>query len=146
MQVKKPQFCILCNKNLKFKYKPDKSWNIPGFLCSDCHMKTTEEFVIKQKEEEAKIKQRQNQCFICNAIIDGDQKKNPRWQWGFENDVSLCKKCYDKKESDYQTKINFCVKCGKKIGFFRYNPKPKWQIDGQLCRKCWDMMNDSQNS
>jgi len=39
-------------------------------------MKTTEEFVIKKKEEEAKIKQRQNQCFICNAIIDGDQKKN----------------------------------------------------------------------
>jgi hypothetical protein len=108
-------------------------------------MKTTEEFVIKQKEEEAKIKQRQNQCFICNAILDGDQKKNPRWQWGFENDISLCKKCYDKKELDYQTKINFCVKCGKKIGFFRYNPKPKWQIDGQLCRKCWDMMNVSQN-
>jgi hypothetical protein len=109
-------------------------------------MKTTEEFVIKQKEEEAKIKQRQNQCFICNAIIDGDQKKSPRWQWNLENDVSLCKKCYDKKESDYQTKINFCVKCGKKIGFFRYNPKRNWQIDGQLCRKCWDMMNDSQNS
>ena len=145
MQVRKPQFCTLCNKNLKFKYKPDKSWNIPGFLCSDCHMKTTEEFVIKQKEEEAKIKQRQNQCFICNAIIDGDQKKNPRWQWGLENDISLCKKCYDKKELDYQTKINFCIKCGKKIGFFRYNPKPEWQIDGQLCRKCWDMMNVSQN-
>ncbi|MGB8573000.1 MAG: hypothetical protein WCD19_00940, partial [Nitrososphaeraceae archaeon] len=64
-------------------------------------MKTTEEFVIKQKEEEAKIKQRQNQCFICNAIIDGNQKKNPRWQWGLENDISLCKKCYDKKELDY---------------------------------------------
>ncbi|HSA72700.1 MAG TPA: hypothetical protein VLD84_01985 [Nitrososphaeraceae archaeon] len=108
-------------------------------------MKTTKEFVIKQKEEEAKIKQRQNQCFICNAIIDGDQKKNPRWQWGLETDISLCKKCYDKKELDYQTKINFCVKCGKKIGFFRYNPKPKWQIDGQFCRKCWDMINVSQN-
>jgi hypothetical protein len=108
-------------------------------------MKTTEEFVIKKKEEEAKIKQRQNQCFICNAIIDRDQKKNPRWQWGLENDISLCKKCYDKKESDYQTKINFCLKCGNKIGFFRYNPKPKWQIDGQLCRKCWDMMNVSKN-
>jgi len=108
-------------------------------------MKTTEEFVIKKKEEEAKIKQRQNQCSICNAIIDGDQKKNPRWQWGLENDISLCKKCYDKKELDYQTKINFCINCGKKIGFFRYNPKPEWQIDGQLCRKCWDMMNVSQN-
>jgi hypothetical protein len=21
---------------------------------------------------------------------------------------------------------------------FRYNPKPKWKIEGQLCRKCWD--------
>jgi len=108
-------------------------------------MKTIEEFVIKQKEEEAKIKQRQSQCFLCNAIIDGDQKKNPRWQWGLETSSYLCKKCYDKKELDYQTKINFCVKCGKKIGFFRYNPKPKWQIDGLLCRKCWDMMNVSQN-
>ena len=28
--------------------------------------------------------------------------------------------------------------CGAKLGFFRYNPKTKWKVDGQLCRKCWD--------
>jgi len=33
---------------------------------------------------------------------------------------------------------NFCSICGIKIGLIRYNPKPKWKIDGQLCKKCWD--------
>jgi hypothetical protein len=50
-----------------------------------------------------------------------------------------------KKNWLIKTKINFCVNCGKKIGFIRYNPKPKWKIDGQLCRKCWDTINVSQN-
>ena len=145
MQFRKPQFCTLCNKDLKFKYKPDKSWNIAGYLCSDCHMKTAREFMIRQKEEEEKINKKQNQCFVCNNIIESEKKKKPRWQWDMENDIFLCEKCYNQKESAYQTKINFCVKCGKKIGFIRYNPKPKWKIDGQLCRKCWDTINVSQN-
>jgi len=142
---RKPVFCTLCNKDLKFKYKPDKSWNITGYLCSDCHMKITREFMIKQKEEEEKINKKQNQCFICNDFIDPEKKKKPRWQWAMENDIYLCEKCYNQKELAYQNKINFCVNCGKKIGFIRYNPKPKWKIDGQLCRKCWDTINVSQN-
>jgi len=24
------------------------------------------------------------------------------------------------------------------MGLIRYNPKPKWNIEGQLCRECWD--------
>jgi hypothetical protein len=24
------------------------------------------------------------------------------------------------------------------MGFIRYKPKPKWKINGELCRKCWD--------
>lgn len=76
MLIRKPQFCTLCNKDLKFKYKPDKSWNIAGYLCSDCHMKMTREFMIKQKEEEEKINKKQNQCFICNDFIDPEKKRN----------------------------------------------------------------------
>ena len=144
MPFRKPHTCTLCNRDLNFKYKPEKSWNITGYLCSDCHMKTTKEFFVKQQEEEQLIK-KQNQCFICHNIIDQDKKKKARWQWGMENDIFLCEKCFNKKERDYQTKIDFCVKCGKKIGFIRYNPKPKWKLDGQLCRKCWDAINASQN-
>ena len=108
-------------------------------------MKTTKEFMIKQKEEEEKNNQKQDKCFICHGIVDQEKKKKARWQWGMENDILLCEKCYIQKEQDYQTKLNFCVRCGKKIGFIRYNPKPKWKIDGQLCRKCWDTINESQN-
>jgi hypothetical protein len=108
-------------------------------------MKTTKEFMIKQKEEEEKNNQKQGKCFICHDIVDQEKKKKARWQWGMENDIFLCEKCYTQKEQDYQTKVNFCVGCGKKIGFIRYNPKPKWKIDGQLCRKCWDTINASQN-
>jgi hypothetical protein len=108
-------------------------------------MKTTKEFIIKQQEEEEQLIKNQNQCFICHNIIEHEKKKKARWQWGMDNDIFLCEKCYVQKEQDYQTKANFCVKCGKKIGFIRYNPKPKWKIDGQLCRKCWDTINDSQN-
>jgi len=104
-------------------------------------MKTTKDFVIKQKEEEEKINKKQNQCFICNNNIDPEKKKKPRWQWNMDSDIFLCEKCYDQKELAYQTKINFCVHCGKKIGFVRYNPKPQWKIDGQLCRQCWDTIN-----
>ena len=108
-------------------------------------MKTTKEFFVKQQEEEEQLIKKQNQCFICHNIIDQDKKKKARWQWRMENDIFLCEKCYNKKEQDYQTKIDFCVKCGKKIGFIRYNPKPRWKVDGQLCRKCWDAINAAQN-
>ena len=108
-------------------------------------MKTTKEFVIKQKEEEKKMNEKQNRCFICKKHIEPGKKKKPRWQWNMEYDVFLCEKCFKQKESDYEKKINFCVNCGKKIGFVRYNPKPKWKIDGQLCRQCWDSINNTQN-
>jgi len=145
LQFRKPKTCTLCNRELKFRYKPEKSWNITGYLCSDCHMKTAKEFFIKQQEEEEQLIKKQNQCFICHKIVDQEKKKKARWQWNLENDVFLCEKCFNQKEQDYQTKVNFCVKCGKKIGFIRYNPKPQWKIDGQLCRKCWDTINGSQN-
>lgn len=145
LQFRKPQICSLCKKDLKFKYKPEKSWNITGYLCSDCHMKSAREFSVKQQEEKEQLIKKQNQCFICHKIVDPEKKKKSRWQWGLESDAFLCENCFNQKEQDYERKVNFCVKCGKKIGFIRYNPKPQWKIDGQLCRKCWDTINESQS-
>ena len=50
----------------------------------------------------------------------------------------LCKECFDKKEEGFAKKKNYCSLCGMKMGLIRYNPKGKWKVDGQLCRKCWD--------
>ena len=47
----------------------------------------------------------------------------------------LCKKCFDKKESDFNKKKDFCSVCGNKLGLIRYNAKSSWKIKGQLCRK-----------
>jgi hypothetical protein len=58
-----------------------------------------------------------------------------------DSGIVLCPQCYDKSEAEFTRKLNFCAICSKKIGFIRYNPKPKWAIDGQLCRRCWDERN-----
>jgi len=50
----------------------------------------------------------------------------------------LCKSCFDKKEKEFTKKKNFCCICGTELSFIRYNPKSKWNLDGQLCRDCWD--------
>jgi rRNA maturation endonuclease Nob1 len=50
----------------------------------------------------------------------------------------LCKNCFDQKEKDFNTKKEFCSICGAKLNFFRYNAKSKWELEGQLCRTCWD--------
>ena len=63
------------------------------------------------------------------------------WQWDMEQQGLLCKTCFDKKETDFNSKKAFCTHqkiCGVKLGFFRYNPKSNWKVSGQLCRKCWD--------
>jgi hypothetical protein len=71
-------------------------------------MKTTKEFVIKQKEEEEKINKKQNQCFICNNHIDPEKKKKPRWQWNMDSGSFLCIDCFEKKELSYEKRQNFC--------------------------------------
>lgn len=139
-QKKKSVFCNICNRELKHKYKPAKEWNIEGFLCADCHIEKTKEFIAKQQQYE----EIPDSCIICKKELKTEKKK-PRWQWNMDSDIFLCEKCYNQKELAYQTKINYCVQCGKKIGFVRYNPKPQWKIDGQLCRQCWDTINVSQN-
>jgi hypothetical protein len=58
-----------------------------------------------------------------------------------ESGTLLCQPCFNKKDADFNKKLNFCATCGAKMGFIRYNPKPAWKVSGQMCRKCWDGMN-----
>jgi hypothetical protein len=134
--------CTICSKELKHKYKPPDDWNIGGFLCADCHIEKTKEFVLKKQEEKTRIDQTPEKCARCEKplLLEIDKNK-AKWQWNMEPGSSLCKNCYDKKELEYHKKINFCALCNKKIGFIRYNPKPAWHIEGQLCRECWDNQN-----
>ena len=53
--------------------------------------------------------------------------------------VYSCLRCNTKvssSELDRLPEIK-CI-CGSKLGFIRYNPKNRWKIKGQLCKKCWD--------
>jgi hypothetical protein len=135
-------YCAICNKELKHKYKPAKEWNIDGFLCNYCHLEKTKEFILKRQEEQKKLEKIPDECLLCKkeVVFETDRNK-PRWQWNMEPGRVLCKDCYEKKELDYDKKLNFCALCNKKMKFIRYNPKPRWKIEGQLCRECWDKRN-----
>ena len=135
-------YCTNCNAKLKHKYKPQAEWNIQGLLCADCHMEKTKEFILKKQEEKRRLEEAPPECAICKKELTLEIDKNkPRWQWNIESGSMLCKNCYDSKEAQYDKILNFCAICNKKIGFIRYNPKPKWEIEGQLCRECWDKKN-----
>ena len=125
------------------KYKPPTEWDIAGFLCSDCHIEKTKEFVLKKQEEKAKYENAPDKCAICETdlIDDIDKKNKPRWQWNLDAGSLLCKGCYDKREADYLQELNFCASCNQKLGFVRYHPKPTWGIKGQMCRECCDKQN-----
>lgn len=117
-----------------------------GLLCSDCHIEKTRDFVLRAEEEkkqELKQKEKEDRtCDRCNNMIALDtDKKKPEWKWNMDNVKVLCPQCYEKTEADFNKKLNFCAVCDIKMGFIRYNPKPKWRIDGQLCRRCWDEQN-----
>lgn len=117
-----------------------------GLLCSDCHIEKTRDFVLRAEEEkklELEQKGKEDRtCDRCNNMIALDtDKKKPEWKWNMDNVKVLCPQCYEKTEADFNKKLNFCAVCNIKMGFIRYNPKPKWRIDGQLCRRCWDEQN-----
>jgi hypothetical protein len=137
---KKLEHCSLCKKQLKFKYKAEKSWNIEGKLCGDCHTIKLKEFIDAQTKVKEIERIKENTCSLCNKFIESD-KKRPRWQWNLESDAVLCNDCYLEKEKEYMETLNFCSNCNKKLGFVRYNPKPAWKVNGQLCRQCWDRFN-----
>lgn len=109
-------------------------------LCGLCHLEKTKEFTIEQKEIP-------DICAICKKELgDHQDRYKPRWQWEMESGTLLCKSCYQKKDADYNKKLNFCAICNCKLGMFHYHPKPAWQIDGNLCRKCWDRQNNKNNN
>jgi hypothetical protein len=139
---KEALYCTNCNVKLKHKYKPQAEWKIQGLLCAECHIEKTKEFILKKQDEKKRIEEAPTECTICKKeIVLEIDKKKPRWQWNMESGSMLCKNCYNNKEADYDKKLNFCAICNKKMGFIRYNPKPKWEIEGQLCRECWDKRN-----
>ena len=130
--TKKPLSCAVCGRDLKHRYKPQDEWKIEGYLCSDCHIEKMKEFSTRPKEPDT--------CAICKEQL-GDIAVKPRWQWEMESGTLLCQPCFNKKDADFNKKLNFCATCGAKMGFIRYNPKPAWKVSGQMCRKCWDGMN-----
>ena len=132
--------CAVCGKELgRHKYKPSEEWGIEGMLCGFCHIEKTKEFTLEQKEVP-------DICAICKkGLADREDQNKPRWQWEMESGTLLCKSCYQKKDAHYNKKLNFCAICNSKLGLFYYHAKPAWQIDGNLCRKCWDRRNNNNN-
>lgn len=132
-------FCAVCHKELgRHRYRPEKDWNIKGHLCSDCHIEKTKEFMLRQQE----LQDAPDHCTICGKEISLDNDRNkPRWQWEMESGSLVCKACYQKKDSDYNKKVNFCASCNGRLGLLYYHPKPAWKIEGNLCRQCWDDRN-----
>jgi uncharacterized CHY-type Zn-finger protein len=131
----------VCGKELgRHKYKPSEEWNIEGMLCGFCHIEKTKEFTLEQKEVP-------DICAICKKeLADHQDQYKPRWQWEMESGTLLCKSCYQKKDAHYNKKLNFCAVCNSKLGLFYYHAKPAWQIDGNLCRKCWDRRNNNNDN
>jgi uncharacterized CHY-type Zn-finger protein len=138
-------YCAVCGKELgRHKYKPSEGWGIDGMLCGSCHLEKTKEFMLKQKEIP-------DICAICKKELtdhgdDDAGRYKPRWQWEMESGTLLCKSCYKKMEAKYNKKLNFCAICNSKLGFFFYHPRPAWQIEGNLCRNCWDRQNNIYHS
>lgn len=135
--------CAVCGRELgRHKYKPSEEWGIEGMLCGVCHVeKTKEEFKLEEKEEIPDV------CAICKKeLADNQDRYKPRWQWEMESGTLLCKSCYQKKDADYNKKLNSCAICSCKLGLFYYHPKPAWKIDGNVCRKCWDRRNNNNNN
>jgi len=143
--------CAVCNRELlKFRYRPRNEWNIHGMICGDCHVMKSMEYSGRSEtsgdkkrndliEDEKKISPK---CGGCNSETDsGSEQFRPKWQWNLDTSLILCKRCYSLKSKEYEKRINYCAVCGNKMSFFRYNPKPKWKIGGQLCRRCWDNSN-----
>ena len=131
--------CSRCGKIPSRSYKPRREWNVQGSFCGSCHIEMTKEFILKQQEDKARLEQAPENCSLCGKeIFEEADKKKARWQWNMESGSIVCKDCFDKKSSEYERKINYCSICNGQLAFVRYNPKPKWKIEGQLCRKCWD--------
>lgn len=131
--------CAVCNRELRrHRYRPAKEWNIQGWLCADCHIDKIRDFMLSHKKDN----EAPDTCAICGKLIALERDRNkPKWQWGLDSDRAVCKTCYQKRDEEYNKRMNFCALCKGRLGTFFYHPKPEWKIDGNLCRKCWDGRN-----
>lgn len=86
-------------------------------------------------EDEKKV----DRCELCRKELD--PKDGYELHKGLNLKSVICSDCYEAKRKEEEKKLVNCASCGKKLGFFRYNPKEEWKIEGQLCRKCWDHHN-----
>ncbi len=132
---KERERCAVCNKELDHKHRPKEEWGIDGFLCGDCHLDKMREYYAEGKIPKKKTEK----CDFCGRTVDPEDLYKPHK--GLNLKGKVCKQCLEGKQKEAQKKFEYCAICGKKLGRFRYNPKNKWNIDGQLCRKCWDAQN-----
>jgi len=126
-----PAICTICKKPTKHKHKAKKEWYVESPLCGDCYISKM------QEQYDGNVK---SFCDACKIKKNVSELWEPRWQWDMKG--LLCKTCFDKKETDFNQKKEFCSQCSAKLGFFRYKPKPNWKMDGQLCRNCWDSIKE----
>jgi len=120
---------------MQHKHRPRQEWGIDGFLCGDCHIDKMREYYVEGKLPKKKLVK----CDLCGKEVDPEDTYEPHK--GLNLKGKICKECFEGKQTEQQKKYERCTVCGKKLGFFRYNPKKEWKIDGQLCRKCWDVQN-----
>ena len=132
---KERERCAVCNKELDHKHRPKEEWGIDGFLCGDCHLDKMREYYAEGKIPKKKTEK----CDLCGRTVDPEDLYEPHK--GLNLKGKVCKECLEGKQKEVQKKFEYCAICRKKLGRFRYNPKNKWNIDGQLCRKCWDAQN-----
>ncbi|MEM2759816.1 MAG: hypothetical protein QXU32_06130 [Nitrososphaerales archaeon] len=130
---RKREQCAVCGNVLKHKHRPMVEWGIDGFLCGDCHIDKMKEFYVEGKKLEA------DKCELCGRKLD--PKNTYELHRGLNLKSKICVECFEIKSREMEKKLENCATCGKKLGFFRYNPKREWNVDGQLCRKCWDIHN-----
>ena len=126
-----PAICTICKKPTKHKHKAKKEWYVESPLCGDCYISKM------QEQYDGNVK---SFCDACKIKKNVSELWEPRWQWDMKG--LLCKTSFDKKETDFNQKKEFCSQCSAKLGFFRYKPKPNWKMDGQLCRNCWDSIKE----
>ncbi|MFQ5941288.1 MAG: hypothetical protein ACE5KA_06295 [Nitrososphaerales archaeon] len=108
-------------------------WEIHGFLCGDCHVDKMKEFYVEGKKPRFQV------CELCGRKLD--PKDAYELHKGLNLTSKICADCFGIKRKEMDKKLESCSTCGKKLGFFRYNPKRQWGIDGQLCKQCWDYHN-----
>jgi len=82
----KQLFCILCKKNITYKQKPKREWNLEGFLCGDCYVdKMGEQYNVSQIDERLQEIDKQNKTNLGgnNKIKAEKSPRSIKWNYYF---------------------------------------------------------------